>query len=155
MENENKWKSAFIFLLVLIVVSFVGVGAYFFGKGEINFKKDVASSPTPIQIPSPSPTASSSTDFDLIKQAVYEGTGLSETTAVVTVSTNTGTHAKGGIKEINAVSGAYFIAAKVGVGWELIYSGQSTPTCLEIAPYDFPTDMVLECLDSQGQVVSR
>jgi len=74
---------------------------------------------------------------------------------LVTISENTGQFAKGGIKEYEAVGGAYWIAAKTNEGWVCVYDGQSQPTCEQIAPYNFPTDMVPECLDENGKVVER
>ena len=94
-------------------------------------------------------------ETELIKQAVYAKTGLNESQAQVTVNENIGSHAKGGIREYSAVGGAYWIAAKVGNEWIAVYDGQAQPSCELIAPYNFPTTMVPECLDSLGQVVTR
>jgi hypothetical protein len=100
----------------------------------------------------PQPTVDESA---LIKQAVYKKTGLDAVKAEVTINQNTGTHAKGNIKEFEAVGGAYWLAAKTDAGWICAYDGQSHPSCEQIAPYNFPKDMVPECLDKDNKVVAR
>ena len=92
---------------------------------------------------------------NLIKQAIYQKTGLNEATADIAVNQNTGTYATGNIKEKEAVGGAYWLAAKKDGQWVAVYDGQAYPTCAQIAPYNFPISMVPACLDSSNNVVSR
>lgn len=103
----------------------------------------------------PTPTIDPVQEEPLIKQAVYDKTGLDESEALVTINKNTGFVATGGIKEYEAVGGAYWLAAKTSEGWVCVYDGQAQPTCTQIAPYNFPKDMVPECLDTNGKVVKR
>ncbi len=158
MEGQgNSWKTAFFILFIFILLGAVGVFAYLFGAKKLSLSEETAT-PTPVvalqlppsPIPSPTPN-----ETDLITAAIYTLTELDETKAVVTISENTGTYAKGGIREFGAVGGAYWIAAKLGGEWDGVYAGQANPTCNEIAPYDFPTDMVPECLDGNGSTVTR
>ena len=107
-------------------------------------------SPSPILTPTPTIDEAS-----LIKQAVLAKLGLSESQVVFAITQNTGQHAKGNIREIEAVSGGYWIAAKTESGWVVVYDGQASPTCAQIAPYNFPKDMVPECLNESGSVVTR
>jgi len=100
-------------------------------------------------------TAPKQTDAELIKQAVLGRVGLTKDEAEVTITTNTGTHAKGNIKEVGAVGGGYWLAAKSGTEWIAVYDGQAQPLCDEIEPYAFPKTMVPECLDGNGEVVTR
>lgn len=118
--------------------------------------------PTPSLSPSPSPsltpTSSPTPTADesaLIKQSVYAKTGLSPSQAEVTITQNTGTHAKGNIKEFDAVGGAYWLAAKTASGWVVVYDGQSTPSCNQVNPYNFPASMVPECLNPAGKLITR
>ena len=158
MEGQgNIWKTAFLTLFIFVLLGAVGIVAYYLGAKKLPLPGKVAT-PTPttsLQPPSspvPSPT---SNETDLIKAAIYTLTGLDEVKAEVTINQNTGTHAKGGIREYGAVGGAYWIAAKPDSEWIGVYAGQAHPTCNEIASYDFPTDMVPECMDSSGNVVIR
>ena len=92
----------------------------------------------------------------LIMAAVLEVVGLEEDEADFAITTNTGTHAKGNINEAEAeVSGGYWLAAKTEYGWTHVYDGQAHPTCEQIEPYDFPLDLVEDCLDEEGEVVTR
>ncbi len=158
MEGQgNIWKTAFLALFIFVLLGAVGVVAYFLGAKKLSLPGKVAA-PTPTTSlqpslsPIPSPTQN---ETDLIKAAIYALTGLDETKVTVTITQNTDTHAKGGIREYGAVGGAYWIAAKSDGEWVGVYSGQAHPTCNEITPYDFPTDMVPECLDADGNVVIR
>lgn len=113
---------------------------------------------TPTLAITPTPLATPTTAVDdtkLIKQAILNKLGLTENQAVVTISQNTGQYAKGGVKEVEAVGGGYFLAAKVGGNWVIVYDGQANPTCAQLAPYNFPIDMVPECLDNNDKVVKR
>lgn len=161
MEKQtNAWKAAFFGLLILILLVGVAVFSYFLGKGMSSPTKPsplptLSSELTTPQIqstPTPTPTLP---DEELLKRAIYQLTGLDETKAEVTISENTGTHAKGGIREYNAVGGAYWLAAKVNGQWVGVYHGQANPSCEKIAPYSFPSEMVPECIDSGGNIISR
>lgn len=151
-------------LIVIIVVGLLTLGGIFFFRFG-GFPKQTAPTvpseivtitpkptPTPTSLPSPTPIID---DSKLIKQAILGKLGLNESQAVVTISQNTGKHAKGGVREIEAVGGGYFLAAKTGENWVIVYDGQANPTCEQIAPYNFPVDMVPECLDTNGKVVKR
>lgn len=106
--------------------------------------------------PTPTEGVAPEGEDDLIKQAVIDMGGFAASKVEVTIGENTGTHAKGGVKEVGSeVGGGYFIAAKKDGKWVGVYSGQANPTCEQIEPYDFPTDMVEECLDENNEVVAR
>ena len=162
MSTGNAfYKIAFYTLLVGLIVAVAAYLAYLFGKGSLSVPPKVFITPTPFateqELPQVVETATphAVSDDEAIKEAVYKKTGLTNLQAEVTISKNTGTHATGGIKEYEAVGGAYWIAAKVGGIWIAVYDGQSTPECSLIAPYDFPKDMVPQCLNTSGTVVTR
>ena len=153
-KNQNP---LIVFLIFIIVVGLLAL-AFFFGLKYRQIPGKVVPTPTPevTNIPSPQPTPTPMVDeSELIKQAVYKKTGLTENKALVTISKNTGEFATGGIKEYEAVGGAYWLAAKTDEGWVCVYDGQSQPTCEQIALYNFPKDMVPECLDENGKVIKR
>ncbi|MBI4999719.1 hypothetical protein HZB97_03045 [Candidatus Gottesmanbacteria bacterium] len=171
MEEQTKksgtfWKIGFFTLLAVLIIGANIFAWYFFLKskalpptGQVP-AGNLAGGPTPSPIfspvvtiiPTPTPAAE---EANLIKQAVFKLTGLDATRAEVTINRKTDKHGKGTIKEFEAVGGAYWIAAKTTEGWVGVYAGQAQPSCAQIAPYNFPKDMVPECLDASGNVVSR
>lgn len=174
MEEKSSngiWKIGFFSLLALLVIGANIFAWYFFVKGRAEVPtpspapspvETIIATPTPREaIPSlPTPTVDETSLISpetslLIKQAIFKLTGLDETRAEVTISQNTGQHATGGVKEFEAVGGAYWIAAKVGDTWVGVYAGQANPTCAQIAPYNFPISLVPECLDESNNVVKR
>lgn len=157
-EQSNPWKAAFWVLITIILIGAVSTFAYFLGKGNFNFSKLTPSpSPSPVSQLQPPPTQAPVIDeTEAIKEAIYELVGSDATKVNVTISENTGTHATGGVVDWGSeVGGGYWIAAKSGGEWIGIYGGQSHPTCSQIAPYNFPIDMVSECLDELGKVITR
>ena len=155
-QKTNWWKIGFLVLFALLIIGANIFAWYFFFKGK---EQTLTPSPTPQPIETVIPILSSPTpkidDESLIKEAIFKLTGLDATKAEVTINKNTGTHATGGIKEFEAVGGAYWIAAKTDSGWVGVYAGQATPKCSEIAPYNFPKDMVPECLDAANKLIKR
>ena len=150
MNNKGFWNIAFIFISIILIL-FVGLLAYLFGEGKIS----INNSPMVIETPTMSPTPNLSLEIEAIKKAVYQKTGLTSEIADVTVSLYTSAYAKGGVKEKEAVGGAYFIAAKVNSEWVCVYDGQSHPTCDQIKSFNFPKEMVSECLDENNKVIKR
>jgi len=164
-------QSPLSFLILLIIVALLGL-AFFFGLKFRNTTSSITPTPTPEitieptreitpeTIPSPTSTpnekiTSPTEEENLLKEAIYKKTGLSEGEASVTISKNTGKFATGGIKEYEAVGGAYWLAVKTDEGWLGVYDGQSQPECEQINLYNFPKDMVPECLDENGEVIKR
>ena len=154
MKSKSYWKIGFIFISVILIL-LVGLLAYLFGKGDINLNTNLQNNSTATEEPIVSPTPNVSLEIEAIKKAVYEKTGLTSEIADVTVSLYTSTYAKGGVKEKEAVGGAYFIAAKVNNKWVCVYDGQSQPTCEQIELYNFPKEMVPECVDQNNKVIER
>ena len=75
--------------------------------------------------------------------------GMELDALVVTISEVAGQHAKGG------VPGGYFLATKEGDRWVIVHDGQTYPPCEAIEAYEFPIEMVPECLDENDNVVTR
>lgn len=94
-------------------------------------------------------------ETSLIMDAVLERVGLNEEDVVFTVTINTGTHAKGNIRDVGAVGGGYWLAVKSGGKWVAVYDGQANPPCEDVDLYNFPSDMVPECMDDNNQLVTR
>jgi len=164
---KKKFPATLILIIIIVLLGFAVI--FLLQSGRLSQKTPPTTTPTVQVTPTPeiiptlaitptpltTPTTTVDDDNKLIKQAILNKLGLTESQAVVTISQNTGQYAKGGVKEIEAVGGGYFLAAKVGGNWVTVYDGQANPTCVQLAPYNFPTDMVPECLDSSGKVVKR
>lgn len=101
--------------------------------------------PTPTETPTPGPV----TDEEAIKDAMNEYLDSPVDESSITVSEIMGDLARGGLQ------GAYFIAAKDGGVWIIVYAGQATPYCHLVNPYGFPTEWVPECLDEDDSLVQR
>lgn len=156
MKNKGFWKIGF-FVTSLILIFVVAFLAYLYGKGDLKIEslmedKIEVKEEEEILV---TPTPNMSLEIEAIKRAVFEKTGLTPENADVTVSQYTTSHAKGGVKEKEAIAGAYFIAAKENGNWICVYDGQSHPTCEQIEPFDFPEEMVPECLDASNKVIKR
>jgi len=101
------------------------------------------------------PEVSDEATDEAIKQAVLDRTGLAEEDVNFTITTKTASHAKGNIREIDAIGGAYWLAARDNGDWIAVYDGQANPPCADINPFDFSTDMVPECMDASNNLVTR
>lgn len=66
----------------------------------------------------------------------------------IEVTSDTGAFAKGTYNEPG--SGGIWFAAKTANGWELASAGNGIAPCDEIEKYNFPKDMIPQCLDTQN-----
>lgn len=155
MKREKGFISVGTILMMLILLGIIGFGAYSLGKGSISVEGifPISTPASNSEVTTPTPNAND--DLEAIKKAVYEKTGLTEDKAQVIISTRIGDYVKGGISFGQDVGGAYFIAAKKDGKWVVVYDGQATPTCKQLAPYAFPSSMVPECMGEDGKVVER
>jgi hypothetical protein len=154
---KNPWKLAFFSLILMIAI---GGLAYYLGSSKIisfNLPKEtITPTPSPLlDLEAPIATPSTVSDEKLIKEALYRKFNLDETRLLVTINQLTASHAKGLVKEVEAISGGYFIAAKTTGGWVIVYDGQAHPTCAQIEPYNFPKEMVDQCLNASGVPITR
>ncbi len=101
--------------------------------------------PPPTETPTPGPV----TDEEAIMAALaaYHEVAVEDLSA--TISEISGDLARGGLQ------GAYFIAAKDGGVWIIVYAGQATPYCHLVNPYGFSTEWVPECLGEDDSLVLR
>lgn len=140
-------------LAVLAGATIIGVFVYLFSPSPTPIQQVTRIlSPTPTLIPQATPTVD---ETAAIKQAMLQKLGKDESRVEVTISQKTESHAKGSVREKEAVGGGYFLAAKTTSGWVIVYDGQAQPTCSQIASYNFPKTMVPECLSSSGKVITR
>lgn len=147
-------------LLIPISIILAGliIGLFFYFSTSKNNKLTPVSLSTPTISPTttltitPLPTAD---DLSAIREALAIKLGISASNLDVSISKNTGEYAKGNVKEKESVGGGYYLAVKAEGKWIIVYDGQSTPTCAQLSTYNFPKDMVPECLNSSGNVITR
>ena len=148
-------------LLIPISIILAGliIGLFFYFSNSKNIKQAPVSLPTPTISPTtiltttPLPTAD---DLSAIREALAIKLGISASNLDVSISKNTTEYVKGNVKEkTSQTGGGYYLAAKVEGKWVIVYDGQSTPTCKQLESYNFPKDMVPECLNPSGNVITR
>ena len=64
-------------------------------------------------------------------------------------------HVFGSVSFVGEMGGGWFLAYKDDTDWMIVDDGNGTIDCDVIAPYDFPVDVVGECVDESGEVVER
>ena len=99
--------------------------------------------------------SSTTDDATAIKIAVSKKIGNAESELGIQISKQTSKHAKGFINAKDETGGGYWLATKTDSGWIIVYDGQATPNCNQVDSYEFPTDMVPECIDDTGNVIKR
>ena len=141
--------------LLLAILALTACGTFEIGlEGKVTplFSIESEANPpegTPI-IPMEQPTEIPVINDDTaIQEALAHSLGVSIEELEFSISENTGAFAKGG------VSNGYFLAAKDGEGWVILYDGQAAPPCQPVDEYQFPFDMVPECMAAGNQVVTR
>ncbi len=66
---------------------------------------------------------------------------------ILTVSDNTSTHARGGIKFHGEIAGGMWLAHLDSGVWNVDYDGNGTIPCTSVEPFSYPNSMVSECWD--------
>ena len=74
---------------------------------------------------------------------------------VVGVDIDTGQFAKGSIRFTDEQGGGLWFAAKTENGWELAFDGNGIIPCGSANKYDFPSDIIPQCLDEKTNNLIR
>lgn len=90
-------------------------------------------------VPECSTTPTPPSEEDAIKAALAAYLGRNQNELNVTITENTGSHARGG------VDNGYFLAVKLDGQWQIVADGQGTLDCQLVDQYGFPSSMVPEC----------
>ncbi len=169
-EEKSSNKGLLITLLILVILLILITGGILYNiiiQKQQDRKALITPTITPIVSPTTQATLSSTItptkkdttqeDTEDIRSALATKHGKSINETIITVSKDTGTHAQGGIRFSGEESGAAWFAAKNASGeWVIVYDGQGVIPCDDIAPYNFPKDMIPECWDeATGQNVVR
>lgn len=111
--------------------------------------------PTIVPSPKPSPSVKTKSDLDAIKEAFSKKYNKPLSDVNITISKNNGIHASGGVKFGGEMGGGWWLAYNDNGNWMIVQDGNGTVTCEIIEPYNFPTDMVPECVTQAGKLIKR
>lgn len=162
---------------IWMIITFVLIGLFLFIVGTyfpnlLKIKQTSAPSPTlsatkqtetvsPIIIltetPSLIPTATipQKSDVELLREAFSKKYNKLVGDVTITISKQSGNHVSGGVQFAGEIGGAWFLAYKTADGWMIVQDGNGTISCETIAPYNFPTEMAPECVDKNGNLITR
>lgn len=164
-NTSNKGLLIVIIILLLIVIAVGGYMAYRITYQQVPLTPTVTSAPTKEQPNTPSdqqPTLSQliSPKIDNDKEAIIKAMASKHDKPIskvnITISQNTGTHAKGGVTFEGEMGGAMWLATTEQGIWTIVFDGNGVVPCADIAPYNFPVDMMPTCFDeSVGDIINR
>lgn len=84
--------------------------------------------------------------IEIIKKLFADKYGKKVEDVTVTISEEDATHARGGVKMGDpAGPGGLFLAAIKDGLWQLIFDGNGNYFCEDVAPYNFPANMIRDC----------
>lgn len=112
--------------------------------------------PTSAIFPTPTPTVDeTSIIISAIKQALVAKHGPDASNLTITVSKIIGDYSSGGASEQGG--GGMWFAAKVNGLWKLVWDGNGTIDCQDLANYpNYPVSLISECYNPQtGKSVKR
>lgn len=102
---------------------------------------------TPTSQPESTPTSSLPTIEEQLSLFFATKFNRPQQEAVLTVSQNTGTHAKGGIKFEGDIAGGMWLAHNNAGNWIVDYDGNGTIACEKVEPFNYPPSIISECWD--------
>ena len=80
-------------------------------------------------------------------------------TSEITININQETmnYVKGGVvfQPGGSENSAIFLMARTDNGWELVFDGQGAVPCPVVEPYNFPVNIVSECLGESGELKDK
>lgn len=159
-QHPTKNKKILLLLLGLSLIILAAIAWYFVTQTKSSPSpkytiQKIATDSSQEATPSAS-SGSELTDLELIKKALVAKTGISIEMIDVSITKPADNFVKGlvGTKG-EETGGGYFLAVKDKGNWYIVYDGQATPNCVAVNPFNFPADMVSECLDASGNLVKR
>lgn len=98
-----------------------------------------------------SPFPTSRPDKELITEALAIKYNLAYAEVKTIIPQITSTYASGTVSFSG--EGGWFLAFRESNSWKIVADGNGTVNCETVAPYHFPTTMVPECVDKNGQLI--
>jgi putative hemolysin len=98
-----------------------------------------------------------SKEFAEIKAAAEAELKIDTTLMEVKVRKSTGKYASGSVSPIEeGIGGGYLYMAKIDGVWKVVADGNGQISCAQLEPYpDFPVDMIPECVNADGNPITR
>ena len=96
-------------------------------------------------------SAPEKTTKDSITELIVKKYDLPVNSVNIEVVTDTGMYAKGTVHYSDPDGGGVWFAAKSQKGWELAFEGNGIVSCFIANGYNFPTDMIPQCIDTKNE----
>jgi hypothetical protein len=156
MGVGNKFFEIFgKIVLILIILGAVAYGSFYLGSKNAQLPLGNQSTVSPTSASTPTvetitvaPTVDENTNIiTAVRNGLIAEHGQNAASLKITVSKIQGDYALGGASEQGG--GGMWLAAKVAGAWKLVWDGNGTIQCSNLAPYsNFPKDMAPECWDN-------
>lgn len=162
MKENNFYKIGFFVLLVGVAL---GIGFYFGQNKNKNLPAEEKISPSAVVVSptkeikptnTPIPTETEEQVIEVIKKLVANEHNKPLSDTQIIINKRDATHVQGGVRFAGEIAGGWLLAAKNDSGqWVIVDEGNGTISCEKIAPYNFPSSMVKECVNSSGKLIKR
>lgn len=137
-------KTTIFIILAVVVVVGVILGVYFLIPGiKLDGEKEEEIVPK--------------TDAEFIAQALAEKYNKKNNEVTVRIDKQIDNYVLGGVTfgAGGQGEGGLLLAAKVNDKWEIAFDGNGSIACSQVDPYNFPVEMVNECVDEQGNLIIK
>ena len=168
MEKGLSLSQVVLLALLFLIIFIAGAASFWFYQEKLANKSQVTPTPQTLQ---PSPTSQSlptieptittppilttQPDSEGIKETMAKKHNKSLADVEIVISKIDSTHAWGSVKFAGEIGGGWFLAYKNPDGWIIVDDGNGTISCEIIAPYNFPSNMVSECVDKNGNLIKK
>ena len=90
-------------------------------------------------------------DVEIIKTTLAQQYNLSADDVEIEVETRTPSHMRGTAALPSRDESGLFLAARETGSWTVLYDGTDTVSCEQIEPYNFPKNMVADCVSDRAE----
>lgn len=148
-----KKKNYFIIALIMFLIAGLIIGGlYVYRQSNNQQENDKEVNMVDIEVLEPSES-----EVTGIQQAFMEKYQKNDNEVQITIQKLEDNYARGGVKFATAGQageGGIFLAYKDDGIWKLAFDGNGMISCSEMAKYDFPADMALDCYNETIEAVN-
>lgn len=80
---------------------------------------------------------------------------LGKETVELQIEQQTDQHMRGVVSFTDEPGAGIFLAAKTATGWQIPFHGNGAIYCKAVEPYDFPPDMIIDCVGTEDYTVAE